>query len=540
MRKFFAVTLALLLVIGFVWFPSTTVSGAEQNRYGYTLLSNDIQRSAYREILNCVTALTPEITLSTHATQSTWERVSQDVLTAVKMLGKDYPELYWFNGECGISAYGTENDVAITVKPKYVLGGESITAGSSKLATAKSQMQKRVASALSAIPANASDYEIALALHDYIIDHVVYAYEGDHQTAYGALVDGKAVCAGYARAYQLLMLEAGIPCYYVQGFSENPQTGTTENHAWNLVWLDGKCYYTDVTWDDQGSNGVFHEYLNLSKEEISKTHIPEESEVLPASCGHDNYRFFIKNTGKGVCDIRDHADDADVADCFQLRSLEGRNAVYYCTIHYHKDDFDGWFQDHFQNIANKLGFQHVQCELVELGFEHHVVLSGTLAEDTPTPTVTPTEPTQQPTQSIQQTQATQQTDPTQSTSATQPINQPTESSQQQQGQNPTQPTPTTAPTSASTEPIDPIEPTNPVSSEATIPSQEGTQTLPSQNETYASVDAQINPNPSVIVNDNYTDAEDENKILIVVVLAFVVTGAIVGVVAYFIARKRNS
>lgn len=86
-------------------------------------------------------------------------------------------------------------------------------------------------------------------------------------TAYGALVEGKAVCEGYARAFSLLCRRVGIPCTTVNGVDLSTKTA----HMWNLVTLDGEPYHVDVTWDDRGDTPV-HLYLNLTAEEISRTH----------------------------------------------------------------------------------------------------------------------------------------------------------------------------------------------------------------------------------------------------------------------------
>ena len=65
-------------------------------------------------------------------------------------------------------------------------------------------------------------------------------------TAYGALVNKEAVCEGYAKAYKLLMDAMGIPCDVV----------INEEHAWNVVCLEGKWYLVDVTNDDTSGNGM--------------------------------------------------------------------------------------------------------------------------------------------------------------------------------------------------------------------------------------------------------------------------------------------
>ena len=94
-------------------------------------------------------------------------------------------------------------------------------------------------------------------------------------TSYGALVNGKAVCAGYARAYQLLLNRIGVDCITIQGKGEPKKdtilfgvTGPT--HAWNAVKNGTTWLMTDVTWDDTGSDTM--KYFNLPIEEMYKSH----------------------------------------------------------------------------------------------------------------------------------------------------------------------------------------------------------------------------------------------------------------------------
>ena len=86
-------------------------------------------------------------------------------------------------------------------------------------------------------------------------------------TAYGALVDGKAVCAGYARAFVLLCQAAGLDAVYV--------VGSEMNHGWNAVRLDGQTYYIDCTFDDpvpdQGAY-VSSDFFLLTAEQLQSTH----------------------------------------------------------------------------------------------------------------------------------------------------------------------------------------------------------------------------------------------------------------------------
>ncbi len=62
---------------------------------------------------------------------------------------------------------------------------------------------------------------------------------------HGAILSGKAVCLGFATAFQLFMDVLDIECITVVGAAFNSR----EDHAWNMVRLDGEWYCTDtVNW----------------------------------------------------------------------------------------------------------------------------------------------------------------------------------------------------------------------------------------------------------------------------------------------------
>lgn len=88
-----------------------------------------------------------------------------------------------------------------------------------------------------------SQYDIALWLHDYLINHAYYDLTYTEYGPDGVLLKGYGVCDSYSRAYQMLLDAFGIPNHRQDG-------AAGQNHAWNVVKLDGKWYGVDVTWDD--------------------------------------------------------------------------------------------------------------------------------------------------------------------------------------------------------------------------------------------------------------------------------------------------
>ena len=121
--------------------------------------------------------------------------------------------------------------------------------------------------------------EQELAVHDWIIDHAVYDESHtfpNRSHPYGLLVEGQAICMGYANTFQLFMDLLDIPCVTVIGASG----GSREDHAWNLVQLDGDWYAVDTTWDDPLGSYVgvpaanekeHHRYFNVTSDFLRQT-----------------------------------------------------------------------------------------------------------------------------------------------------------------------------------------------------------------------------------------------------------------------------
>lgn len=177
--------------------------------------------------------------------------------------------------------------------------------------TEKAKFNAEVDKALAYVDsANMSDYEQALAIHDYIILNCEYDEEnysngmssGTVHTAYGAMVDKIAVCDGYAKAYQYIMsVKLGIPCLVV--------TSSSMGHAWSLIQIDGKWYHTDLTWDDPVYDcigRVTHDFFLLSDSVIGdyyhehydwQVKDQNKQDILATSTKYDNYSWIDISSG---------------------------------------------------------------------------------------------------------------------------------------------------------------------------------------------------------------------------------------------------
>lgn len=96
-----------------------------------------------------------------------------------------------------------------------------------------------------------SDYDKAVAINNYICRVVDYAYENgvEDKAAYSAcLTYGKAICTGYAHAFDCLCTIAGVYSNQVGGLSDGGA------HSWNYVLIGDTKYWVDVTYNDTSNN----------------------------------------------------------------------------------------------------------------------------------------------------------------------------------------------------------------------------------------------------------------------------------------------
>ena len=130
----------------------------------------------------------------------------------------------------------------------------------------EAKLTAAVAEAMTTLQLNGlSEAKKIIKIHDYICNHVDYAYNSKEEqiyTAYGALCTGKAVCQGYAVLCYRLCKEAGLSVRIISG------TGNGGAHAWNIVRIGSKYYNVDCTWDGQNT-ATYNDFLLKSEADFS-------------------------------------------------------------------------------------------------------------------------------------------------------------------------------------------------------------------------------------------------------------------------------
>ncbi len=167
-------------------------------------------------------------------------------------------------------------------------------------------LNKRLATSLSMFSDN-NPVETEYALHDWVAENVIYNQSAadaiinkstepevlyfDDFNIYGALVNGSAVCEGYAKLFQLFCLLLDINCTQITGTYEG------EGHMWNAVYLSDSWYYVDVTFDDVDTENItcIYTYLNIDFDTLLKTHTIDETLLSVPDCNSDRLNYCKNN-----------------------------------------------------------------------------------------------------------------------------------------------------------------------------------------------------------------------------------------------------
>lgn len=138
-----------------------------------------------------------------------------------------------------------------------------------------------------------SEYDIVKLFHDELIRYTAYDLNSGYgETIYGALVEGKASCQGYSKAFAYLCDGYGIPNIIITGDFSGP-------HMWNMVRLGDSWYYMDITNDDPGNSKytkhIEYKYFLMTTEQLKKTHTLDSQPFAYPTADNDVQDYFRLN-----------------------------------------------------------------------------------------------------------------------------------------------------------------------------------------------------------------------------------------------------
>lgn len=145
------------------------------------------------------------------------------------------------------------------------------------------------------------DFEIELAVRDYIIDRFDYDddcydltgdVEQEQFTVAVLLKRGKGVCAGYSLLAQYIFQRRGI---FVANVIQKVAEDDEEEHSWLIVKIKGNYYHLDLTFDEAESKDpdkAQYMYFNLTTQEILVDHYFNQEDYPSLICNSTECGYY--------------------------------------------------------------------------------------------------------------------------------------------------------------------------------------------------------------------------------------------------------
>ena len=277
----------------------------------------------------------------------------------------DHPELFWL--ETAYSCKYLRDGRCVEIHLEFNRAAQNID-------EARAVFQENAGQIISEARNLSGDYEKEKFVHDKLTERISYDSGAEmDQSAYSALVNGRTVCAGYARAFQYLLQQLGIPCYYCTGYAG-------EAHAWNIVALDDGYYNVDVTWDD--SDGGRYDYFNKTDMDYADSHMRQELSVYLPPCNGSVYRNLEQNPEdsslRSVADLGMAEDqilrdmDSYYRDCYDQLLQNGRGSYTFYNVIEDEQMLEEWYrayqakrykQAYMENAMIQLGISSCEMEM---------------------------------------------------------------------------------------------------------------------------------------------------------------------------------
>lgn len=250
----------------------TGVKGLSVYEYGKTLL-NDDEKKFYIQMLNSIHNVEQVAEYKTTITPTQLEKIYSYIMS-------DHAEIFYLKSIS--SEYSqTGKYYSYRIEFLYEYGGSQ-----KKIYEMRDAFGKKGLEIVNSVKDLSTDLKKERAIHDKVLKKCSYDMEAlkdldnnpEVSSPYGVLVNGKAICQGYAQTMKILLSSAGIKTLYISGSSEG------EAHAWNMVYIGGKWKYLDATFDDPVYVDSKGKYISYNK--ISYTYFNYTS-----SKDHDVWKF---------------------------------------------------------------------------------------------------------------------------------------------------------------------------------------------------------------------------------------------------------
>lgn len=192
--------------------------------------------------------------------------ISTDIMNAGRALLIDHPEMLQ------LASYGYRyDDTMIQAKIDFAINNPIME-------SLNTLRIRRIIDNIKRATKDMSDREKIKYVYEWIGDNNTYdelfTYTSKNQSIYNVFIKGNAVCAGFAKASQVIFQNIGIESMTISGESGGP-------HMWNVIKLDNKYYYYDSTYAASIRDKNHPQYYGGLKQEEMNYYKADHSDWYP-------------------------------------------------------------------------------------------------------------------------------------------------------------------------------------------------------------------------------------------------------------------
>lgn len=280
------------------------VPTVSQGEYAYSKISEE-EKLVYDQIYNCIINFQESVVVSTKDTE---------LLTkAHEAVFCDHGDLFWINGYTIKRTQVGSEVVSLQYVPSYTITEEQKDYYFRQCDTICDEWLEQA-------PWDGDDYSKAKYVYELLINNVEYDINSENnQNFMSVFLNRSTVCQGYCCAAWYMLKKLGISSQIITG------TANFENHAWNLIELNGKKYYMDITFGksefDEGQQTVpyiRYAYLAMNTTDMEATHTSLMNFELPECTAMDD-NYFVRS---GY--YFEKYDEYEVGMCLKLQYEKGK------------------------------------------------------------------------------------------------------------------------------------------------------------------------------------------------------------------------
>ncbi|MDE6031176.1 MAG: chitobiase/beta-hexosaminidase C-terminal domain-containing protein [Oscillospiraceae bacterium] len=230
-----------------------------KSKYLYNTLSSN-EKQVYEKIFEGVKNFKEEIDLSE------LDCDVEGIAGIFYSLKYENPQFFWIDNSWRYKYTG--NGKIISFTPSYNMTRSEAEKMQKKLDAAAEQIAQK------ALKQNDVTERLRI-IHDEIIkmtDYEVNFNDRSNGEPDGPLLNGKARCEGYAKAFCYIAQMVGVDALSISGFAEGG------SHLWSMVKIDNKWLHVDVTFDDEWG----YEYFCIDDKKCGLDHVSDAAASFPS------------------------------------------------------------------------------------------------------------------------------------------------------------------------------------------------------------------------------------------------------------------